>query len=49
MAGRTSLVAEYAGFYFVGLHFLAAMSSSMVYGVGRAGKRIAPIAPEKVA
>ena len=29
------------GFYFVGLHFLHAMSSSMIQGVGRDARRIA--------
>ena len=28
------------GLYFVGLHFLSAMSSSMIHGVGRDAKRI---------
>ncbi|HEY0712894.1 MAG TPA: portal protein, partial [Polyangia bacterium] len=29
------------GLYFVGLHFLYAMSSSMIHGVGRDARRIA--------
>jgi putative flavoprotein involved in K+ transport len=35
------LVPEAPGLYFVGLHFLYAMSSTMIHGVGRDAKRIA--------
>jgi hypothetical protein len=34
-------VSRSAGLYFVGLHFLYAMSSSMIHGVGRDAARIA--------
>jgi putative flavoprotein involved in K+ transport len=34
------VVAAAPGLYFVGLHFLSAMSSSMIHGVGRDAKRI---------
>jgi putative flavoprotein involved in K+ transport len=34
-------VAREPGLYFVGLHFLYAMSSAMIHGVGRDAKRIA--------
>jgi putative flavoprotein involved in K+ transport len=32
---RRGVVAEAPGLYFVGLHFLYAMSSTMIHGVGR--------------
>jgi putative flavoprotein involved in K+ transport len=32
------------GLYFVGLHFLSAMSSGMIHGVGRDAERIAQVA-----
>ncbi|MCA9530006.1 MAG: NAD(P)-binding domain-containing protein [Myxococcales bacterium] len=37
----SGLVPEAPGLYFVGLHFLHAMSSSMIHGVGRDAARIA--------
>jgi putative flavoprotein involved in K+ transport len=37
------VVAEQPGLYFVGLHFLAALSSEMVHGVGRDARRIAAL------
>ncbi|WP_308467751.1 flavin-containing monooxygenase [Rathayibacter soli] len=36
------------GLYFVGLHFLSSMASSMVHGVGRDARRIAGVAAEHV-
>jgi putative flavoprotein involved in K+ transport len=38
---RSGVVDEVPGLYFVGLHFLHAMSSGMVHGVGRDARRIA--------
>lgn len=38
---RAGIVASQPGLYFVGLHFLHALSSGMVHGVGRDAKRIA--------
>lgn len=35
------IVPEAPGLYFVGLHFLYSMSSTMVHGVGRDARRIA--------
>ena len=35
------VVPSVPGLYFVGLHFLYSMSSSMIHGVGRDAKRIA--------
>jgi len=40
-AHEGGVVAEAPGLYFVGLHFLYAMSSEMVHGVGRDASRIA--------
>jgi putative flavoprotein involved in K+ transport len=37
------VVTEEPGFYFVGAHFLYAMSSTMVHGVGRDAARIAGV------
>jgi len=37
---RSGLVESQPGLYFVGLHFLHAMSSGMIHGVGRDAKRI---------
>jgi len=37
---RSGVVENVPGLYFVGLHFLHAMSSSMIHGVGRDAKRI---------
>jgi putative flavoprotein involved in K+ transport len=37
---RSGLVESRAGLYFVGLHFLHAMSSGMIHGVGRDAQRI---------
>jgi putative flavoprotein involved in K+ transport len=36
----SGVVAEVPGLYFVGLHFLYALSSSMIHGVGRDAARI---------
>lgn len=38
---RSGVVEEQPGLYFVGLHFLHALSSEMVHGVGRDAERIA--------
>ncbi len=38
---KSGFVAERPGLYFVGLHFLHAMSSSMIHGVGRDATRVA--------
>ncbi len=38
---QRGLVAEAPGLSFVGLHFLYAMSSTMIHGVGRDAERIA--------
>jgi putative flavoprotein involved in K+ transport len=38
---QAGVVAEQPGLYFVGLHFLYAMSSEMIHGVGRDAARIA--------
>jgi putative flavoprotein involved in K+ transport len=35
------VVAEAPGLYFVGLHFLYSLSSTMIHGVGRDAERIA--------
>jgi putative flavoprotein involved in K+ transport len=40
-AHQRGLMAAYPGLYFVGLHFLYAMSSVMIHGVGRDARRIA--------
>jgi putative flavoprotein involved in K+ transport len=37
---QAGIVADEPGLYFVGLHFLYAMSSSMIHGVGRDAQRI---------
>jgi putative flavoprotein involved in K+ transport len=37
---QSGVVESHPGLYFVGLHFLHAMSSSMVHGVGRDAARI---------
>jgi putative flavoprotein involved in K+ transport len=37
------------GLFFVGLHFLYALSSAMIHGVGRDAERIARIIEEKSA
>jgi len=36
----SGVVESHPGLYFVGLHFLHAMSSSMIHGVGRDAARI---------
>jgi putative flavoprotein involved in K+ transport len=41
-------VAEAPGLYFVGLHFLYAMSSSMIHGVGRDAKYVAERVAERL-
>jgi len=41
-------VAEAPGLYFVGLHFLYAMSSSMIHGVGRDAKYVAERIAERL-
>jgi putative flavoprotein involved in K+ transport len=41
------VVTEEPGFYFVGAHFLYAMSSTMVHGVGRDAARIAGVVAER--
>ncbi len=38
---RRGIVSEEPGLYFVGLHFLYAMSSTMIHGVGRDAERVA--------
>ena len=38
------VVTTHPGLYFVGLHFLFAMSSTMIHGVGRDAARIAAVA-----
>jgi hypothetical protein len=40
---EAGVVTTEPGFYFVGLHFLYAMSSTMVHGVGRDAERIASV------
>jgi putative flavoprotein involved in K+ transport len=42
------VVAEVPGLYFVGLHFLYALSSSMIHGVGRDAARISDAAAARV-
>ena len=37
---ESGVVTEVPGLYFVGLHFLYALSSSMIHGVGRDAARI---------
>lgn len=46
---KRGVVEEFPGLYFVGLHFLTAMSSSMVQGVGRDARRIAALVKAKAA
>jgi putative flavoprotein involved in K+ transport len=43
------VVEQFPGLYFVGLHFLTAMSSAMVQGVGRDARRIAGLVKAKMA
>lgn len=38
---KSGIVSEQPGFYFVGLHFLHALSSAMIHGVGRDAERVA--------
>src|SRR5690606_14839166 len=45
---ESGVVREYPGLYFVGLHFLHAMSSVMVHGVGRDADRIAGLVAQRV-
>jgi putative flavoprotein involved in K+ transport len=40
---RSGTVEEHPGLYFVGLHFLSALSSAMIHGVGRDAQRIAKL------
>jgi len=37
---KSGIVADHPGLYFVGLHFLHALSSAMVHGVGRDAERV---------
>lgn len=46
---RRGVVAEAPGLYFVGLHFLYAMSSSMIHGVGRDAGYVAERIAERLA
>jgi putative flavoprotein involved in K+ transport len=41
---EVGMVPGLPGLYFVGLHFLSAMSSGMIHGVGRDAERIAQVA-----
>lgn len=41
---QAGIVSDAPGLYFVGLHFLYAMSSEMIHGVGRDAERIARVA-----
>jgi putative flavoprotein involved in K+ transport len=43
------VIACQSGLYFVGLHFLTSMSSSMVHGVGRDARRIAALVAARTA
>ncbi len=45
---RRGVVASEPGLYFVGLHFLYAMSSTMIHGVGRDAEYIAEIISDRV-
>jgi putative flavoprotein involved in K+ transport len=44
---ENGLVAQEPGLYFVGLHFLYALSSEMIHGVGRDAARIAGVVAER--
>jgi len=44
---RRGVVANEPGLYFVGLHFLYAMSSTMIHGVGRDAEHIAKVIAER--
>ncbi len=46
---RSGVAESEAGLYFVGLHFLHALSSAMIHGVGRDAKRIASTIATRVA
>jgi putative flavoprotein involved in K+ transport len=46
---RRGVVGTEPGLYFVGLHFLYAMSSTMVHGVGRDARYVADIVAARVA
>lgn len=46
-AHERGLVADAPGLYFVGLHFLSALSSTMIHGVGRDAERIAAAIDER--
>jgi putative flavoprotein involved in K+ transport len=46
-AHRSGIVEREPGLYFVGLHFLHAMSSTMIHGVGRDAARIATAIAER--
>jgi putative flavoprotein involved in K+ transport len=48
-AHEAGVVADAPGLYFVGLHFLSAMSSEMIHGVGRDAGRIARLVAERAA
>jgi putative flavoprotein involved in K+ transport len=45
---EAGVVTEEPGLYFVGLHFLYAMSSTMIHGVGRDAARIAALIARRV-
>lgn len=46
---ETGVVRSHRGLYFVGLHFLSAMSSEMIQGVGEDADRIAGLIHDRVA
>lgn len=46
---QAGVVPEYPGLYFVGLHFLSAMSSEMIHGVGDDADRIAGLIEQRTA
>ncbi len=48
-AHEGGVVADAPGLYFVGLHFLYAMSSEMIHGVGRDASRIAGLVARRAA
>jgi putative flavoprotein involved in K+ transport len=46
---EAGVVTEEPGLYFVGMHFLYAMSSTMIHGVGRDAARIAGVIAKRCA
>jgi putative flavoprotein involved in K+ transport len=44
---ENGIVAQEPGLFFVGLHFLFALSSEMIHGVGRDAARIAALVAER--